>query len=437
MHDGSATAPHGEGNLQSAIARIVRTGQGWSAVALHLSRLSPPDGVRPHHRRIGRAVLQDAARRSDGQVFDLRNGDVVLLARDGSPPTSPLAQRLQHLFGREASDPGEVVSEWRLPTGGTALLAYAADRGGESEVAAIEEAATPPATMVDVVAAAIAAVQPQNLLHRQTAVVLDAAGGGARMRASYQELSVSLAVLESRIDVAARPSHDAALLLHLGRHLDARLLHILQDARGSVTPLDIAAAPGPALHLNLSLPAILSAAFIDLLAQGGGSGRMLGVEVAFVEAVADPAGFARAAARLKQHGVRLVLDGVSYLALLLTDPTALGADLLKLHWSPRMADLPDEERRALAQAVAAADPARLILHRADSEAAVRWGQAQRIRLFQGRHIDQMLAVQRMLGCPDAPACTLRQCAERAVATGGAGRSSCTNLALLDAALPAR
>ena len=66
---------------------------------------------------------------------------------------------------------------------------------------------------------------------------------------------------------------------------------------------------------------------------------------------------------------------------------------------------------------------------------MRWGLAQRLRMFQGRHVDQMLGVQRMLGCPDASACTLRQCVERASATGGAGRRSCTNLPLLDAGVP--
>ncbi len=131
-----------------------------------------------------------------------------------------------------------------------------------------------------------------------------------------------------------------------------------------------------------------------------------------------------------------MLDGVSHWALVLTRPARLQADLLKLGWSPRMAALPLEEQGILAHAVAEADPARIVLHHAGSEAALRWGLAHGIRLFQGRHVDQMLAVQRMLACPAASGCTLAQCVVRAGATGLTGRAGCTNLPLLDAGVPA-
>src|ERR1019366_417693 len=69
-----------ERQLLDAAQRLARRPQGWTALALHLSRLRPP-APRPHHRRIAQAMLQDAARRHDGQVHALRNGDIVLLCR--------------------------------------------------------------------------------------------------------------------------------------------------------------------------------------------------------------------------------------------------------------------------------------------------------------------------------------------------------------------
>ena len=44
---------------------------GWVALALHLSRLPPP-APRPHHRRIARAVLDDAAARQGGPLLPAR-----------------------------------------------------------------------------------------------------------------------------------------------------------------------------------------------------------------------------------------------------------------------------------------------------------------------------------------------------------------------------
>jgi hypothetical protein len=433
---GVNTSVPGERHLLAAIERVARAPQGWSAIALHLSRLMPP-APRAHHRRIARAMLQDAAQRGDGQVFSLRNGDVVLLARDPTHPADAVSDRLRQLFGREAGDTARLVSQWELPEASPELLAYTAERLREPENATTAETSHPPAETVDAVAAAIAGARPHDIIHRQVGVQLDPAGasGGAGIRALFRELTFSLDVLETRLPAAMRPGQDKALLLHLGRYLDQRMLQILRLDRGSTTPLDLGANSNLTLHLNLSLPGVLSNAFAIFSEDCRAVGRPLGIEISLVEAVADPVAFAKAAARLQQVGARLVIDGMSHLALLVARPALLGADLMKLEWSPRISELPADDQSALAAAVADAGPGKMILQRAETEAAVRWGLVNGIRLFQGRYIDQMLAVQRMVACPMASACTLRQCVERATATGGAGRASCTNLPLLDAGLP--
>jgi EAL domain-containing protein (putative c-di-GMP-specific phosphodiesterase class I) len=255
------------------------------------------------------------------------------------------------------------------------------------------------------------------------------------MRVAFRELTFSLDVLETRLPATMRPEQDTALLLHLGRYLDQRMLQVLRLDRGSATPLDIGVNADIALHLNLSLPGVLSNAFAVFAEDCRAAGRSLGIEISLVEAVADPPAFARAAARLRRLGARLVLDGVSHLALALSRPALLGADLIKLAWSSRITELPPDDQEALGTGLRDAEPARIVLQRAETEAAVRWGLANGIRLFQGRYVDQMQAVRRMVACPKAAACTLRQCVERAIATGGAGRASCANLPLLDAALP--
>jgi hypothetical protein len=244
-------------------------------------------------------------------------------------------------------------------------------------------------------------------------------------------------LIEARMAVPGGIARDPQLLRHLAGRLDARLLRTLHEQTGRGGPLDPTAGTLP-LHLDMTLPGLLSTAFARLALVCHGAGRPLAAEVLLAEAAADPVAFAAARDRAGKLGVALVLDGVSHLALQLSCPWLLRADLLKLDWSPRLSNLPPAEQTAVAEALRQIGPARLILHRAESEAAIRWGVAHGIRRFQGRHIDAMLAAARLQFCPLAAPCTLRQCGERATATGGAGRASCRNHALLDAgAAPSR
>ena len=191
--------------------------------------------------------------------------------------------------------------------------------------------------------------------------------------------------------------------------------------------------PNPALHLNLTVRAILSPGFLRLAEAAEATGANIGIEIALVDACADPLAFNAARMALRARGITLILDMIGHQALMLSRPDALGPDLVKLDWAPRMATLEAREGRLLAAALEQIDPKRLVLHRVDSRAAIAWGLEQGITRFQGRHIDALLAGGRLADCPQASACTLRQCVERAAATGSAGRAGCRNTARLDAA----
>jgi hypothetical protein len=150
-----------------------------------------------------------------------------------------------------------------------------------------------------------------------------------------------------------------------------------------------------------------------------------------MEAVADLTRFAAARERLTRAECSLVLDGMDHSALALSRPGQWQPILLKLHWSPRMATLPARERRLLTDSINAFGADRIVLHRAETEAALAWGRQYGIRRFQGRHVDAMLAAERITACSFSRACTLRQCIDRATATGAPGRVGCNNTALLD------
>ncbi len=430
-----------ERRLLEASHRAGRSPQGRMALVLHLSRLAPP-GPRPHHRRIARAILDDTALRHDGQVFALGNGDMVLLC--AMAPQGQAAARLAHglalsdpaavsatlatLLRVDLPNPADVATVWPLQESLPAFIAYAAERVAESGLA-LAPPAPPGAGLAEqtVVVGAIAAIAEGaaggDFIRRQVGVLVPASGRSAGLPLSplYRELSFSIAALEACLAATGQAAADPFLFRHLACRLDQRMLTLLADAAGTGGPLDIAASPrtAPPPHINLTLPAILSDDFARLAARCRQCGVTVGIEVALIDACADTAAFARARGVLAGAGLKLVLDGVSYLALLLAQPFALRPDLLKLDWSPLLPGLQTEERLQLAAALKRVGPDRVVLHHAETEAALRWGMAQGLRRFQGRHVDAILAAGRIMACPQATGCSVRQCIERAAAIAAA------------------
>jgi hypothetical protein len=430
-------------------------------VVLHLSRLAPP-GPRPHHRRVARAILEDTAQRHEGQVFALANGDLVLLCRAAGPdraqparpahgpaPSDPatLPDALARLLRVDMPDPTRVTTVWRLEESLPALTAYVAERLAESGPTMPPPASPGPGlavqpAVVDALAAIAEGKAIADFMQRQTAVLVGSEkrhgpGPNAPLRPLYREVTFSIAALESRIAAVGQAAADPYLFRHLAGRLDRRMLALLADAAGTGGVLDIATVGrgAPPMHINLTLPGILSDSFARFALLCRSFGATVGIEVTLLDACNDAAAFSQARRVLADAGLTLVLDGVSHLSLSLSRPCALRPDLLKLDWSPRLPELASEERLQITAALERIGLHRVVLQRAETEAALRWGMAQGIRRFQGRYVDAMLAAGRTMSCPHAAGCTLRQCVERAAATGAAGRAGCAVTSLLDGMAP--
>lgn len=493
---GAPTGPGAALLLHEAVLRLRRAPAGRVALVLHLSRLVPP-APRPHHVRIARAVLQETAARHEGQVFTLANQDMVLLcaASLGSGLGLSLGGAASALRPTLATDPAalpvillrllradmkptdRLVDLWRLDEAAGEIVAYTRARLREADMIPAhtgdrmlsqsggrrlkamtsDEDFAGQTGLAGAMGQLVDQVTISDLIQRQTAIafgpgVVQRDGLGA-LNPIFTEVSFSIAALEARLageerahigDVAADPF----LFRHVTSRLDERMLRELcQDRRpdGGGGMLNALAAGGslpsaggvhgPALHLNLAVPAILSEAFARLAIICTRRRLRIGVEVSLLEAMVDLAAFEKGRRVLVDHGMDLVLDGVSHVAMQIARPWALRPDLLKLDWSPRLLDLPEQDTAALEAAIAQADPARVVLHRAETEAALRWGVARGIRRFQGRHVDAMLSASRIVVCAHARDCSLRQCVERAASVAMAGRVGCHNLALLDRGTP--
>ncbi|MGH7083259.1 MAG: hypothetical protein ACREFV_12400, partial [Acetobacteraceae bacterium] len=445
--------------LLDAAHRALRAPESRIAVVLHLARLAPP-GPGPHHRRIARALLIEAAQRHDGQLFPLANGDLVLLCR---PPATPagsaddpgaLPGTLRRLFAGETPEPNTIVSLWPLADQADRLLSYARERSDAVASPSIPEhpsvgparaalppplppSALPPPALPDPVPLAFPPAIPE-LLQRRTAALISLTDGvrAHAIEALFRDISFSAAALDAHYaPPGARPA-DSWLCRHLTGRFDEQLLALVEAALPGDGPLGMAhATPGLALHLSISPELVVRPKFDHFATLCRTIGICIGIEVPLVAAAAAPAAFAAARAALHRSGFRIVLGGISPQALRLIRPQVLEPDLLKLDWAPKLGRLAEPDQRALATSLAAIGPERVVLQRADTEAALVWGLGQGIRRFLGAHVDAMLAAQRMLACPAASACTLHQCRERAASATAPGRRLCRNLSLLDARAP--
>ncbi len=363
-----------------------------------------------------------------------------------------LAATLASLF-RLASPRNDVLlTVWSLERDADQLLRYVKERFTEpARDQSGEEVAPPLAAMLGNVTSLVAAGAMADLLHRQRGAIIQPGSGrlGLALRPMYQEVTFAIPAMVARAgaaiaQAAAQPgptsNSTAAALLdpyifqHIAGRLDERLLAALTDEIAADGPLDARAGDGApdALHVNLTLAATSSAAFGAFADSCASRQLPLGVEVAFAEAAADPARFADFKCEARARAVAVLLNSVSLLSLAVVEPCLDGVAFLKLDW-PRLvhrANLPKSER--IEAAIRRLDPSRLILQRAETEAAVQWGLARGIRQFQGRHVDAMLGANRMMNCRHAAACTIRQCVDRAAALAPAGRAGCADVAALDA-----
>lgn len=434
MHASNQTVPSmSERMLVDTIHRLCRGPSGRVAVVLHLSRLRPP-APRPHHRRVARALLQDAAQRYDGQVFVLRNGDQVLICAAGRPASSrrglhdhppaggparldpcDLPAILVRLMQIDAPDPARLTSFFTLPAEQERLVAYAEARLAETIApdGADEEGFGP----TEIAASAVRAT-----LRRQTGVMVS-----LKTRSGFRPLYTDYAIIQPVSAV-----RDPFLLRHLAAATDRLLLRQVADHSGGF------ARPGDGrarLHLNLNRAGLGLAEFGAIARRWGAAGMGLVVETSLLEACADPDGFTQVRRGLQLAGIGIVLNGISHLALAIAAPAVLGADLYKLDWSPTLPTLDRLERDDLRASLEAIGLDRVILNGADAEQALMWGLGQGIRRFQGRHVDIILAAERVLACPHAGGCSLTQCADRATTADPARRAGCLNFDLLDGVAP--
>jgi EAL domain-containing protein (putative c-di-GMP-specific phosphodiesterase class I) len=207
----------------------------------------------------------------------------------------------------------------------------------------------------------------------------------------FRELFISIADLQQTMlpefDLAA----DRWLFQHLTQTLDNRMLAMLVRNDDSTI--------SSSFSINLNVRTILAPPFpnFDASLQAVARGTVV-IELQNIDIFGDMGAYMFARDFMRERGYRICLDGMSHLALQFIDREALGLDLVKLVWTPEMADSGSAARnQELQEHVARCGRARIILSRVDSDEAVKVGQSLGITMYQGRYIDKLLQSESRTG----------------------------------------
>lgn len=394
--DSAGSTPDQEAYLLALIEGLGERRQERRATQIHLSRLRPHNR-RDHHLRIAEMTFTSLVRRFEGQIFRMTNGDLVFICKDaGRGDIETVVDKLRYLF---AEDPltsaetdatsGAFFTWYDLGTDYEAF--YTAVRRLLDEAAVVRESAATTAgklkpldpKTLGLVEGALSNADVSTLLRRQP--ICAVMPGLDAPKPVLTELYVSIADLQQMIAPTIDLFSDRWLFQYLTQILDRRVLAYLSRARRTEFKERIS--------INLNMATLLSPEFIAFDAElSRAECGTVAIELQSFDIIADMGAFHFICEFMRERGYRLCFDGITHLTLQFVDRQRLGLDLLKVYWSPDMADYLNSGRHAeMKQLVTRAGEGRIILCRCDTDEAIEVGQSLGISLFQGRHVDAMLA----------------------------------------------
>jgi len=395
--------PSQEYLLLDYMQRLGRNIDGRMAVHIHLSRLRPQNR-QDHHIRIAAATFEGMVQNYEGQIFTLSNSDLFFVCKDAAIEDIDAAiMKVRYLFSEDPLSQGDdeedlarfctwynvttqhedlldLVKQIHLERERKNRLAVTQDRSNVRTRSG--KKALDPEQLGKLESVLIRA-DLSNLMRRQPVCAITPTNPNPQP--VFRELYISIADLQQTV----LPEFDLAsnlwLFQHLTQTLDSRMLSMLiQNDDTSIAS---------SFSINLNVQTILSPPFLnfDSSLKAVARGTVV-IELQAIDIFGEMGAYMFARDFMRERGYRICLDGLNHLTLQFIDRDRLGLDLLKLIWTPDMADdVTGTRATELKEHVDRCGRARIILSRCDSDEAVRFGQSLGITMYQGRYVDRLLA----------------------------------------------
>ncbi len=399
MANAPPTARPQEALLLEYVQQLEKTRAGRKVLHLHFSQLRPYNR-RDTHLRTAAANFDPIVRANNGQLFALRNADVFFFYKaEVQAQIDAIIQRLRYLFGEDplVSEEGAEGKEFATTLDAATQyddILYAARSVTEAETKRVTEEKThqdarsrlkdrqvkgEPLTP-DILArieTALVRADLTNLIRRQYACTVDADNSPTPI---FSELFISIKDLRETLLPGVNLTSNRWLFQHLTESLDKRMLAML-------TKTDSVSGD---ISFNINVRTLLAPEFLafDANISAGRRGGLI-IELQKEDIFSDLGTYLFAREFLQNKGYRVCLDGLTFQTLDIIDRKRLGADMAKLFWTPDLAEKPEGRERVVRLMDGGSKT--LVLCRCDTPDAVEFGRSVGIELYQGRHIESLIA----------------------------------------------
>ena len=380
-----------ERQLLDHLRRVDSDPAGYYVVHLHLSQLKPSNR-QPHFLRIAGRSLEAISANHEVAVFPMFNDDFVLLCHDVDvDDIDPTIYKVRALFsedpltsGAEGSMEDRFASWYDMssPADLSAFIAIANQLATDAAAAAKNGAVasgigTPiNAESLTQINEKLMGANVGDLIRQQPAIYIEAGGKGGLL---FREFTVYMAALQERIGEGTNIFTSPWLFQFLTEGVDRRMLTLMCKR-------DFASLKAP-ISLNLNISTVLGREFQRFNGVVNGYAEKVVVEFQLIDIFADMNLYVQARDQLQKSGYRVVIDGVTPIALRFFDPADLKADYVKINWGTEFLGDDDDQHIELRDIVDTVGRDRIILSRTDSEEAVKWALGFGVTRFQGRFVD--------------------------------------------------
>jgi hypothetical protein len=395
--------PSQEYLLLDYMQRLGRNIDGRMAVHIHLSRLRPQNR-QDHHIRIAAATFEGMVQNYEGQIFTLSNSDLFFICKDAAIEDIDAAiMKVRYLFSEDPLSQGDdeedlarfctwynvttqhedlldLVKQMHRERERKNRLAVTQDRS-DTRTRSGKKSLDP--EQLGKLESFLIRADLSNLMRRQPVCAITPTNPNPQP--VFRELYISIADLQQTVLPEFDLYSNLWLFQHLTQTLDSRMLSMLIRNDDS----SIASS----FSINLNVQTILSPPFLnfDSSLKAVARGTVV-IELQAIDIFGEMGAYMFARDFMRERGYRICLDGLNHLTLQFIDRDRLGLDLLKLIWTPDMADdVTGTRATELKEHVDRCGRSRIILSRCDSDEAVRFGQSLGITMYQGRYVDRLLA----------------------------------------------
>lgn len=389
--------------LLSHLQRLLTEPSGSFGVHIYLS------GLRSGNRRVislssAKRLLDEFASGHNATLFSLSNADLVLLCRN--MPVEEVDSVLKKVRGLFPDDPltqsdigtyEDRFTSWHDLSQPDDFRSYYVKIKDQAAAAAVRlekeiknfEARQHKANIGTPLApnnlAAIDQImrktQIADIIRNQSVYHLASGRVGAVM---FREYFIAMNELKFRVAPSVNLFGNPWLFQYLTETLDRRMLAVM--SRRNLAQMD------GSISLNLNINTIMSRDFQQFHDSLGNLTSRVVVEMQVIDIFSDLPAYRYARDLLQERGYRVLVDGLSPLAINFIDPSVLRADYLKISWNPEIVDeIQDDIIGNMRKIVSKAGKDDVILSRVDSQEAIKWGAGLGISRFQGHLIDKLTA----------------------------------------------